>query len=611
MRPARLPKNEKARLQALADYNILDTDQEGPFNRITRIVAATIGVPIALVSLVDEARQWFKSHHGLDATETPRDVAFCAHAILGDDVFVVENALEDDRFSDNPLVTEVPNVVFYAGAPLITPDNFRVGTLCAIDHKPHRISDDHRLLLQDLASLVVDEMELRKALKHAKTDAVEQRRLRDVAETTERSKSQFLATMSHEIRTPMNGILGMVGNLMRSELAPQQREQVEVIKESGDALLDILNDILDLSKIEAGHLELEYVDFHPKDLLETMAALWVSRARVKGLDFNLKDNLSDTDVVRADGSRLRQVLYNLISNSLKFTEDGSITVTVRRRSLDDRKVRLRFEVRDTGIGMDNEGIDKLFKPFSQADASTTRKYGGTGLGLSICKNIVELHGGEIGVESAVGEGSCFWFEIDAEKGDPANLNNDTTDSNEMAEKLTAIGKPLRILVAEDNQINQRVIEHMLVGALNCRPDFVANGHEVLQQVQAKKYDVVLMDVQMPEMDGPTATQKIRALKDTEVANIPIIALTANAMKGDRDLYLAAGMNDYVSKPIDEHALFGAIFRMTNNPEIKLDALPAVVCSQQQIRAEPLSAEQTAELDNMISEIDVLITDNDS
>lgn len=419
------------------------------------------------------------------------------------------------------------------------------------------------------------------------------------------AKSEFLASMSHEIRTPMNGVLGMVSNLLGSKLTPDQREQVHIIKESGDALLELLNDILDLSKIEAGRLELEYIDFGIGDLLDSTAALWQSRAQVKGLKFNVHNDCTDTEVIRADCSRIRQVLYNLIGNALKFTENGSINISACQISRSDNKVGVRFEVRDTGIGMDEKSIANLFQPFSQADKSTTRKYGGTGLGLSICKKLVEMHQGRIGVESRPGEGSCFWFEIVVEQGDPDYQIQDTSDQNGVVEKLATIGKILRILVAEDNHINQKVLEAFLVGTLNCRIDFVGDGVEALEQVQTCRYDVVLMDVQMPEMDGPTATKKIRALTDPEIANIPIIALTANAMKGDRERYLAAGMTDYVSKPIDPRALFGAILRSTDNTEIDIESLQSMAFKQQPNDPAPLNEEAAAALDEFITDIDDL------
>ncbi len=378
-------------------------------------------------------------------------------------------------------------------------------------------------------------------------------------ERANQAKSEFLAAMSHEIRTPMNGVLGMATALLGTRLDSDQKSGLHIIRESGEALLDLLNDILDLSKIEANRVDLELLDFRISDLLSTTEQLWKIRASAKGLRFSVAADDDVPDIVRADGSRIRQVLYNLVGNAIKFTGSGGIEVRVRRVPSEDDGIRLRFEVTDTGIGLSEDQIGRLFQPFVQADQSTTRKFGGTGLGLTISKKLAAMLGGDIGVESQPGAGSTFWFTIAAVAGDPANLSDDV-DTGVALPTLPAeiSGRPLRILVAEDNHINQKVIAALLK-PLNCEIDFVGSGIEAVAAVQRNRYDVVLMDVQMPEMDGPTATRKIRALADPAIAAIPIIALTANAMKGDRERYLKSGMDDYVAKPINPRALCSAIF----------------------------------------------------
>ncbi len=375
------------------------------------------------------------------------------------------------------------------------------------------------------------------------------------AKAASKAKSAFLAMMSHEIRTPMNGVLGMASSLLGGRLNREQRDQVQIIKESGECLLEILDDILDLSKIEAGKLTLELTDFSLRDLLESTDALWRSRAEAKGLTFKMDLDFEGDDGVHADRTRLRQVLFNLIGNAIKFTESGGITVSLSRPR--DDHSRLRFEVADTGIGIADEKKSKLFSPFEQADASTTRKFGGTGLGLAISKQLVEVMGGEIGLDSEAGKGSTFWFTILAE---PARTDvAAATEKPDQADaSLPKFQRRLRILAAEDNHVNQMVLESILK-PLDCELDMVADGMEAFAAVQTKTYDVVLMDVQMPEMDGPTATRHIRALPG-KVSQLPIIALTANAMKGDREAYLACGMTEYVSKPINARELFGAILR---------------------------------------------------
>ncbi|CAO3426562.1 response regulator [Azospirillum doebereinerae] len=853
---APLPPGEDARQAVLDSYCVLDTRPEPGFDTITKLVSHVMRCPIALVSLVDRDRQWFKSRIGMDATETPRDLAFCAHAILGDAVMVVTDTLQDPRFADHPLVTGGPRLRFYAGAPLIA-DGERLGTLCVADTYPRPFEERDAETLAQMARLVVDELNLRRevlrreraeaeltqaratlgaaidatpdglamydsgdrlilcnqayrdahpltaplmvpgvaldavlragvlngefgrapsgdpedeawlaaesrrhrspgppfereladgrwirlavnraangALVVTRTDITRGRRSeeelqrqaadmcalaegldaaredadlhRSKAEGATQAKSDFLAAMSHEIRTPMNGIMGMTELLFDTPLSDEQRQFAKAVRSSANALLTIVNDILDFSKLEAGKVAIEALPFDPADLVEGVVELLTPRARERDIEIGFFIDPLLRRTLIGDPTRIRQILVNLVGNAVKFTHQGSVTVELEALESGDGHLVMRTTVTDTGIGIPADALSSLFNKFQQVDGSITRKYGGTGLGLAICRQLSELMGGGILVQSTVGLGSRFQVDLPlalgAEEISPADcplvgrralvvddlpINRrvlssmleglgaqvvtvesamDALDALDrasaagrlfdvalidhtmpvmsgeallaaMAERpelgglkrvlVTSLGsglgsgpssgrpgglvdatltKPLRltalatclsslfgltpdappappepaqtaartragrILLAEDNRTNQ-LFATTLLRRLGYSVEVAEDGEQALALAAAGGIDLILMDVQMPGMDGLDAARAIRAL-DGPRATVPIVALTADAMPGTRDQCLAAGMNDYITKPIHRQALLATLDRWFPAADTAADA----------------------------------------
>jgi signal transduction histidine kinase/ActR/RegA family two-component response regulator len=453
----------------------------------------------------------------------------------------------------------IVNDILYTNGMLQTGDFASLGLFVFIFSQAYVISSRFSRAFAKVEALS-QELKIQEELEIAK----------EAAEAASLAKSQFLANMSHEIRTPMNGIMGMVDLLSETELSRRQGGYVDIAKRSSEALLTIVNDILDFSKIEAGKLELEKTDVGLREIVEETIALFAESAHRKGLELTFRVGEDVPDWLRGDPVRLGQVLGNLIGNAIKFTSRGEVVVRVSSLVNDADSTLLRFEVAETGIGIAPGDQQHIFDLFSQADGSTTRKFGGTGLGLSISKQLAEMMGGEIGVESESGEGSCFWFTVRFERQTGEGVSADSrrvlppevcVDTSAKALdsrmwKRKEVSHDALVLLAEDNPVNQLVALAMLEN-LGCQVEIVASGRDAVEATLRTGFDLVLMDCQMPEMDGYQATALIRENERITCGggvSTPIIALTAHAMEGDRDRCLAAGMDDYLAKPFTRDQL---------------------------------------------------------
>jgi PAS domain S-box-containing protein len=381
-------------------------------------------------------------------------------------------------------------------------------------------------------------------------------RARELAEQAARAKTEFLANMSHEIRTPMTGVLGMIDILATEDLTPAQVGYVELMRASGRHLLNVINDILDFSRVESGKLELEHIDFAVYELRARLESLTGHLAVERGVALQFHFDSAVPEILRGDPTRLTQVLLNLVTNAIKFTERGAVTVRARRAPTAETGTRLLFEVSDTGVGIPADVLSQLFEPFVQADSSTARKHGGSGLGLAICKRLVEAMGGRVGASSEPGAGSCFFFEIPLVRGSTKAVQSEV--------KIVAPTVPRRLLIAEDVEVNRHILQavlrrdgHQLV--------FASNGEEAVKLAREGVFDLILMDVQMPVMDGVEATRRIRAMEGP-ASRVPIVGLTANVMAREREGYLQAGMDECLGKPIDWRELSAAISRRALLPD---------------------------------------------
>ena len=529
MKAAPLPQNEDERLAELLSYDVLDTEAEQLFDDLTALASQICETPIALISLIDPNRQWFKSRVGLDAEETSRDIAFCSHAILQSDVFEIPNATLDPRFHDNPLVTGAPDIRFYAGAPLITPSGHAIGTLCAIDSKPRKLTETQKASLQTLSKSVVAHLELK-------------RKNREL-ERTSQFKSDFLSYVSHEIRTPLNAINTfsqlLEGEAQKLNLPSSFTTPLSHVSQSGERLLEIVNSVLDIKQIEAGKMRVMPRAVNTKDFFTHLFSLTKIRAEDSGIVFSTSIDDAVPDSLFFDDTKFGQVALNLLSNAIKFTNHGkSVKAQVKYKN-----GKVIFNVIDQGIGMSDDDQKRLFTPFERME--NARQISGTGLGLNISKRLVELMDGSIKVSSKLNHGTRISVTLPA---DALSTNQFVEAQPRSFVAQVNIDNSVNVLVVEDHYINQVVIQ-TLFEKLGVSLSVVSTGEEGVEYAKSNPVDLVLMDLNLPGIQGDEATAKIKGFKP----NLPIVALTADVITQPEYLR-KQGLDDVLTKPIDSSEL---------------------------------------------------------
>ena len=560
-----VPDNESERLEALRALDLLDTPPEDRFDRIGQIARTMFDVPVALITLIDKDRQFMKSSCGIPAENIPRNMAFCAHAILQDGIFEVPDMHLDDRFSAHPLVIGPPHVRYYVGAVIRDLCGLAMGTLCLLDLAPRRLDEKQRELLTQLAFVASEQLQRgqreRAVIEEAQSvargslESVRavnrelQSSMRELGEAlaqkeqAEVAKDRFLATMSHELRTPLNGVIGMCDALLESELDRDQRRCAEAAGRAGAQLGMLLSDILQYVQHDRAELPVRVAPCRVREAFAEVLDLHRSAADDKGIALTLTLHEDVPEIVESDEARLRQVLSVLVSNGVKFTTSGSVTVDVGYDA-----GALCVQCRDTGRGIAPEHHELIFEPFRQVDDDWNRESQGAGLGLAVCRRMASSMNGEVTVASAVDEGALFTLKIPAKA--VAQLPSSPDDP--LPEGL----RDAKVLLVEDDRVN-RIIAVRLLKKLQLVPSIACQGAEALELARQERFALVVMDIQMPVLDGLAATRALRA----EGYDGPIVALSANALSTDVERCLEAGMDGHIAKPVRLDALKAGIRRV--------------------------------------------------
>lgn len=521
-----IPPDEERRLAELRRYRILDTMPEREFDDLALLAGIVCGAPMAQINFVDYDRQFHKASVGAPGGSGPRSLSFCAHAIAApQEILYVEDARHDERFARYANVTGPPGIVFYAGAPLVTHEGSSIGTVCVVDFQPRHLDAQQLEALRAISRQAVALLELRLA--------------REAAESAAEERAQFAATVAHELRTPLNGVLGMAQALSLTRLDDEQRGLVGSLVASAEHMRFVAEQVLDVSRLDAGRAPLDAVAFAPATCAREAADMLAPLARAKDVALALASGKEAERRVVGDAARLRQVLVNLVGNAVKFTPRGG-RVDVRVQATDAQGGRrVRLEVADTGPGIPPEVAARLFRDYEQGDASVQRRHGGTGLGLAISRRIVERMGGVIHLESTPGAGATFAVELTLPAADDAPVA--------ARPHPDARTHPLRILVADDEPLNREVLRRFL-GRWGYEPDLVADGGTALAALRANAYDLALLDLDMPVAGGSEVARALRAGARGERPRL--VACTGHVGDDARERVHGDGFDDHLEKPVD-------------------------------------------------------------
>lgn len=539
---APLPKNETARLSALKGLEILDTPEEEMFDEITKLASMICNVPISLVSLIDETRQWFKSHHGLHTRETPRSLAFCSHAILGDELFVVPNAKLDPRFKNNPLVNEAPNVIFYAGIPLALDDHIKLGTLCVIDNKPRELNENQIQMLRLLGKQTIRLLQMRKATERLEIEKLS-------AERATAAKRDFIAAISHDIRNPLNSLLGMSEMIRETDLDPTILGYVDHIKNAGEVILHLVNDTIEISRLEenASVSNLEWFELY--QCLHILDSFFKTETKRKQLEFKLQNFTNQNLLIHSDKRKIEKILWNLTANAVKFTNKGEITCSVSLETKTNEKGILLIEVKDTGPGISPEVKDKLFQKYNQFVPEGCG-ISGSGLGLSIVKLSLEELEGAVEVESKLGEGSTFKVTIPILwKLEEKNGNNSCALATNL-NQIPKFSKQQKVLIADDNDLNRKVLKSYLK-PFGFEIKETSNGFDTERELLHSPYDIAFLDIEMPGKHGTEIAKGISGKPNRPV----LFACTGLCMPEEKEQILNSGFEYFMPKPYLKEELY--------------------------------------------------------